>query len=253
VALLSGVDNIAYWSAWQDGLYTPGARIPLHEYVYSPAFAQVLWPASLLPWMVFRVLWIAASFAVTAWLLWPLGGVLRFVAIGVAWYFCMSAKADWLIALMLALGLRYPAAWAIGLLTKVTPGVGLLWFVLRREPRPLLIAAASTVAVIGVSALIAPHLWVDWAGVLVRSTGHTDSGWLFGVRTPPLLWRLPVALLLLVIGSFRGWLWTLPAAIVLAQPDLWTETFLVFAGLPRMAALRDEAAIGTLHAVRVAV
>ncbi len=44
------------------------------------------------------------------------------------------------MAAAIALGFRYPATWAFVLLAKVTPGIGLLWFLVRREWRNLAIA-----------------------------------------------------------------------------------------------------------------
>ena len=41
------------------------------------------------------------------------------------------------IAAAIVLGFRWPALWAFNILTKVTPGVGLLWFLVRREWRSL--------------------------------------------------------------------------------------------------------------------
>ena len=37
-------------------------------------------------------------------------------------------QLDLLFALVTIVGLRWPAAWALPILTKVTPGVGLIWF-----------------------------------------------------------------------------------------------------------------------------
>ena len=48
------------------------------------------------------------------------------------------------IGVLVIVGFRWPAAWSLILLTKVTPGVGLLWFVFRREWRNLGIALAAT-------------------------------------------------------------------------------------------------------------
>jgi hypothetical protein len=49
-----------------------------------------------------------------------------------------------LLAAAIGLGLRYPWTWAFVLLTKVTPGVGLIWFAVRREWRQLGIALGVT-------------------------------------------------------------------------------------------------------------
>ena len=45
------------------------------------------------------------------------------------------------------IGFRYPWAWAFIILTKVTPGIGLLWFLTRREWRHLAIALGATLGV----------------------------------------------------------------------------------------------------------
>ena len=52
------------------------------------------------------------------------------------------------IACVLALvGLGWPAAWALPLLPKVTPGIGVVWFLVRREWRSLAIAVGLGIAV----------------------------------------------------------------------------------------------------------
>ena len=47
-----GWDAHAYYVAWSGGLYEalPGS---VDAYNYSPLFAQVIWPLTLLPWAVF--------------------------------------------------------------------------------------------------------------------------------------------------------------------------------------------------------
>ena len=55
-------------------------------------------------------------------------------------------------AAVIVAGFRWPALWAIPLLTKVTPGgIGLLWFAARGEWRHLGIALASTLAIVVVT------------------------------------------------------------------------------------------------------
>ena len=233
--LFAGVDNYAYWSAWQDGLYAPDAQLAQATYVYSPAFAQLLWPFTLLPWDAFRVLWIVAACASMVWLLWPLGGLLRWEAIALACYFCLNAKADWIVALGAAIGFRYPGAWAAIVLTKVTPGVGLLWFALRREWKALGWAIGTTAALVAVSILIAPHLWPDWFGVLLRSTAHSSHGDFMGNAVPSIYLRLLLAGVLVAWGAIRGRTWVLPVAALLAVPDLWVETLVILAAIPRIS------------------
>lgn len=233
--ILAHVDNYAYWSAWQgNGLYEPGARVAQATYLYSPAFAQLIYPLTLMPWDVFRILWIAAGSAAMIWLLWPLPVPLRWAAITLACYFALGANADWIVALGLGLSLRHPAAWAALLLTKVTPGIGVLWFAVRGEWRNLGIMLGTTAAIVLVSVVFAPHLWIEWITVLMRSVPHSAHGEIFGLQTPSLLWRLPIALALVVSGARRGWVWVLPVAALLAQADVWAITLVFFTSLPRL-------------------
>src|SRR5206468_4784243 len=67
-----------------------------------------------------------------------------------------------LLALAIVLGFRWPGPWAFVLLTKVTPGVGLLWFAIRREWRALAIAFGFTAALVAVSFLGRPGGWFDY-------------------------------------------------------------------------------------------
>ena len=67
---------------------------------------------------------------------------------------------DLILAAAIVAGFRWPVAWAVVLHTKLTPGIGLLWFAVRREWRPLLIAGAATIVqpilgIIGFSMLAA--------------------------------------------------------------------------------------------------
>jgi len=59
-------------------------------------------------------------------------------------------------------GFRWPGAWSFLLLTKVTPGIGVLWFAVRREWHSFGIALATTLLVVVISFALAPHLWFQW-------------------------------------------------------------------------------------------
>jgi hypothetical protein len=67
-----------------------------------------------------------------------------------------------LIAAAIVLDFRWPATWAFVILTKVTPGVGLVWFAVRREWRRLAIALGVTAALVLISLVIDPALWRAW-------------------------------------------------------------------------------------------
>ncbi len=83
---------------------------------------------------------------------------------------------DLFIAAAVALGFRYPWTWGFVLLTKVTPGVGLLWFAVRREWRSLLIALGVTGTIVAVSVAVNPQLWQEWFAFLARRAGRWDGG-----------------------------------------------------------------------------
>ena len=106
-------------------------------YLYSPAFAQVLWPLAQLPWPLFLAAWTVAGFALYAWLLRPLGRALAAPLL----LFCLPQAMVgniWpLLAVVLVFGFRRPGLWAFPLLTKVTAGVGVVWFAARGEWRNL--------------------------------------------------------------------------------------------------------------------
>jgi hypothetical protein len=121
------------------------------------------------------------------------------------------------LAAAIAAGFRYPATWAFVLLTKVTPGIGLLWFAVRREWRSVGIALAATILIAALSIALAPRLWFEWFDYLRSSQQPTAM-----TALPiPLLWRLPFAIALVIWGARTNRRWTVPLAAWLALPVLW--------------------------------
>ena len=217
----------AYWNAWNQGLYgaPPGS---LDAYNYSPAFAQLVYPLTLLPWQAFLVVWSALLCAALVWLLWPMQRQWRWLALA---YMAPPAVAigniEPLLAVAAVLGLRYPAAWAFPILTKVTPGLGPLWFAVRREWRSVGVSLGGTAAVVAVSVALAPGLWTDWLAFL---SGSSDVE----IRYLPLWLRLPIAVALVVWGALRGRRGLLAVAMVFAMP-LWSAgVLLLLAAVPRL-------------------
>ena len=106
---------------------------------------------------------------------------------------------DLFIAAAVALGFRYPWTWGFVLLTKVTPGVGLLWFAVRREWRALAIALGVTGAIVAVSLAVNPQLWNEWFTFLGEAEqGRTVEQFQIGL---PLWARLAAAAALVVWGA----------------------------------------------------
>jgi hypothetical protein len=131
-----------------------------------------------------------------------------------------------LLAVAIAIGFRYPWAWSVVLLTKVTPGVGLLWFAIRREWRSLAIALAATMGVALVAMVVAPTLWADWWGVLATNAGQPQDLSI----PPPLPFRLPVAVALVAWGARTDRPWTVALAAMVALPILWPHGLVVALG-----------------------
>jgi hypothetical protein len=155
--------------------------------------------------------------------------VLAFPPVAVELY---HGNVHLLIAAAIALGFRYPAAWAFVLLTKVTPGVGLVWFAVRREWRNLAIALGVTVVLVMLSLVVDLPLWRDWLerDVLVSLRQPPDQPQI----AIPLLLRLPVAIALVGWGAATDRRWTVPVAATVALPVLWFAGFSILAALPAM-------------------
>jgi hypothetical protein len=121
--------------------------------------------------------------------------------------------------LVVIAGFKKPALWAFVLLTKVTPGVGLLWFVFRREWRSLGIALGATAVLVVPTLILAPELWVRWVQALVNASHAKEYA--SGIFTVPLWVRLPAAVAILWVGARRDWAWVVPIAATLGLPVLW--------------------------------
>ena len=124
-------DLYAYWSTHLGLDFTATRPGDPGAFLYSPAFAHAIWPVTWLPWPLFAAGWTAFVGGVLVWLSGRWAIVLLFV-IPVTMSIAIG-QVDLLIAAAIVIGFRWPAAWALPILTKVTPGVGLLWFGVRRR------------------------------------------------------------------------------------------------------------------------
>jgi hypothetical protein len=223
------VDAHAYWRAAPLDPYNFGALYTQDAYFYSPAFTQALWPLHALPWPIFAALWTLLLTAALAWL----GGKWLGYLMLVPFVFIEMAMGNihFLMAAAIVLGFRWPVAWAFILLTKVTPGVGLIWFAVRREWRNLAIAIAATVVIAGVSFLIAPSAWSDWIGVL-RSTQAADHRAATPFDLIPLPIRVVVAAGLVAWAGLTDRRWVVPIAVTLALPVVYVNGLAILVAVP---------------------
>jgi hypothetical protein len=233
-----------------------------HGYLYSPAFQQILWPLLELPWTAFHAIWL---FGLTAMLFWMSGRWVSILVFGLFFapfavgllaaprHYLSSGNIFLPMALAVVAGFRWPWTYSFLLLTKVTPGIGLLWFLVRREWRNLFIALAATAAIVLVSAAFSWSLWFDWITVLKNNAGNPEPG--FAITILPLFPRMAIAAVMVVVGARYNARWVVPIAALLALPyipdtalimivgavpllrhDAWTE--------PRTAATPAAAPVG---------
>src|SRR5215471_227965 len=151
------VDAYAYWTTRDGAFYDAFTTGRIGACLYSPAFAQLLAPITCLPLAVFTALWTALNCA-TLWFLlrrWALPSLL-FLPIP---FEIVSGNVHLLYAAAIVLGFRWSATWALMFLTKVTPGIGVLWYAIRREWRALGIALGVTAAIVAVSYALDPAAW----------------------------------------------------------------------------------------------
>jgi hypothetical protein len=183
----------------------------LGAFPYTPVAARAFAPASLLSWVDFWFLWMALLVGTAIWL----GGrrallILAFPPVAADLY---HGNVHLLIAAAVALGFRYPAAWAFILLTKVTPGIGLVWFAVRREwpARDRLALQASS----------SRSRWSCPAWSVVQRAILPAAGRPAAQRSAA--GTVPMALV--VVAGGRARTARMPVAVTLALPILW------FAGL----------------------
>ncbi|HSH21566.1 MAG TPA: glycosyltransferase 87 family protein, partial [Candidatus Caenarcaniphilales bacterium] len=209
-----GYDGRAYWEAARGTPY--GRQVGVFgAYLYSPAFLQAFALLGALPWELFLGLWTAIALGALALMVGPL---LFAPLLAVAFPEVWGGNIHLLMAAAIVVGFRWPAAWAFVLLTKVTPGIGLLWFAVRGEWRSLATAVAATGAVAFASWLFVPTLWAQWIGVLVSNSAASTVA---GSVPIALEVRLPLAVGVVVYGARRNHDWLVPIAAMLALPVLW--------------------------------
>jgi hypothetical protein len=219
------VDAFCFWRIDPANPYTTGES----QFVYTPVAAQALTPFLGLPFAVFvaiirlvdlvALVAIAGPATLPALLLPPVAAEIN------------AANINFPMGLAILATFRWPALWAFPLLTKVTPGVAALWFVVRREWRSFAIAAGTTASLVAVSFIANPPLWVRYVDFLVHDTPLV-AGWPFPY---PVLLRLPIAIGLVIWGARTNRRWVVPAAALIALPRLYFQSpALLLAVLPTL-------------------
>lgn len=198
--------------------------VNLYKYRYPPPLAQVFAVLHLLPFPLVAGLWIGMLFAIVL----VLGGrwaplVLLFPPTLAELYL---GNVNLLIALAIVLGFRWPGVWAVVILTKITPGIALLWFAFRREWRSLAIALGVTAVAAAVSFVLAPQLWREFYDAMtVQAAAAVD--------VPPaaiqisLPIRLIAAVIVVAFAARTDRHWLVPVAATIAAPALWWNVLVI--------------------------
>ncbi len=220
------VDVQAYWAADPNALYPSGDNWRETGYLYSPAFELVVGWGRLLPLEVFVALWRGLLLAVLVYLAGPLSlPVLLTIPVASE---INAGNIQILMALAIVAGFRWPGAWAFVVLTKLTPGVGLLWFLLRRQWRPFLIAMGVTTAIAVATGVLWPDRWLGYLSLIGGHPAPAVSPWYVT------FWqRLPFAIAAIAVGAWRGWRWPVVVGATLALPVFyWISPSMLVGVLP---------------------
>lgn len=238
-------DSHVYWqTALSADLYADARVGDIGAFLYSPAFAQLIAPAGQLPWPAFLFGWAVLGIAVAVrlsaapvasrhWLWLPVATVAIF-DIG-------AGNINVLLAGAIVVGFRWPGAWSFLILTKVTPGLALVWFLVRREWSRFAAALGVTALVIGISATFEASAWLDWATMLLAQGNPHE---LTGDLAVPAHVRFPVALLLVAWGAVRDARWVVPIGVLLLMPVIWPNTLAMLIASATLASVPRAAAVG---------
>jgi Glycosyltransferase family 87 len=237
-------DSYTFWHMWRDPSLYPPAWRPASLYVYSPAFAQAFWPLTLLSWPVLNAAWAALQLVVLIWMVGPIGAVVALafpfpflVDEGTAVFATINNGNPMILtAAAITLGLtRWPGAFSFVLLTKVSAGVGILYFAIRRQWKALAIALGVTLAITAVSALFAFNLWVDWIRLLLGAGKAEGQGAALAKENfmpIPFELRATLGALVVAVAAWRRWLWLVPVGCFLALPDIHLGGYAVLTAIP---------------------
>jgi hypothetical protein len=234
VGLVPVGDFPIYWRSGTElgALYSP-SWLSVDPYVYPPVLAQVFGLFHMMPEPMVVAAWtttlcVAVWYCAGRWAVPLLAAVVPAVVLGlpvlgeVAGYVLLG-NVQLLVAGAIVLAMRrWPAAWAFVLLTKVGPGIGILWYAFRREWRPMMAALAATAAIAGLSVALAPQAWLDFAAFTGRN-----------VHTPPPIPVVPIPFPALVgvavaitwYGARTNRPWLVPIACGICSPALYQWSF----------------------------
>jgi hypothetical protein len=223
-----GIDARGYWAFDPANPYAEavGNLNAQTAFRYGPPIALAFLPFHALSWTAFITTWTLVL--VTALVLMGRRWALACAALYPVALELSAGNVNLLIGLAAVVGLRWPATWSFVLLTKVTPGVGLVWFAVRREWRQLAIALGVTAALSVASWVIAPQLWGQWFDALRSMIGIEPEGHHLPI---PLPIRVIASAALVAWGAKTDRPWTVVVAVTLSMPTVFTASLSALVGL----------------------
>ena len=230
-------DPLADVRAYYDAGARLNAGLPLYVqaagtndpdfYRYPPLLAIAFRPLALLPYQQAAIIW--ESVVIGAMVLTFLRlGIREWVVLVGAWlalpimWTITIGQAQALITLLLAIG----SPWAVALAAniKIFPALAAIYWVGRREWRPLGLFAAWMVGLIAFQFVLEPTATIDYLGFLsLEQVGEVNSVSLYGIS--PILWAISLVVLVIVALRLAPTRWGWAAAVVLsvfATPRLLT-------------------------------
>jgi len=234
--------------------YDAGARLnagqPLYDqpastneadfYRYTPLLA-ILWrPLATLPFSAAAAIWMAVlgvCFALTILRLGPRRRstwiALGMLALPTGWSLAVG-QAQVIVTLLTALGA--PWAIALGANIKVFPALIAIWWLGRREARPLALFAGWMAALVALQFVLAPQATVDFVRTFgLSQVGNVENRSLYVVS--PWLWAAAVVAGIVVAWRLAPTRWGWAAAVTLSV--FATPRLLIYQLSTLVAAIRS--------------
>jgi hypothetical protein len=231
--------------AWRHGpLYPDHWLSSGSDYVYAPIFREVLFPLIHIRWNLFYDLWTAFQLCL---LIWMIGPALTVVALYFPWpsdpatgSAVLSAihngNPQILAAAAIVVALtRFPVAWTLILLSKTTAGVGILYYLFKRQWRPLAAVILVTLAICVISFVHRPAWMIQWFQLLIDAALRTTSDSALGREqfVPlPMPVRALIGVGVVYLAARNDKLWLVPVGCFLALPDIHLGGFAVLTAVP---------------------
>ena len=246
----AGTDALAYWQAGRsilDGsaLYGGNAGVT-SAYLYSPLFAQLVAPLSLLPAPVFVWLWrlLEVGCLRVAIGSWTRAGLAMLVFPPVI-IELVYGNVNLMIAAVCALVMRGRAApWGAPIVVKAA-GIPLIPLAFKADWWTFIRAGAVMLVAVGVSIVLAPIAWSDYLWFLADA--EQPTWWTNLSRDIPFAIRLLAAMGLGVVAV--RWVRVAPIAVLVGLPIVWLSSVSILvatvAPLPETGHRTVETPLGT--------